>query len=203
MKITNTVTYSVKDLVAANGGTFDRTEAGDIIRYWCRSVPIRSHSYQGNVYPDRATFGAGSFDLDMDGLLHWQGGYYRTDIGVIQISYCRQHDNNQFLFNVFIEADGSNSGPNGGGDIVELTDEDKTFIKEAVAKWWIDNAEHAVRQAHFFATKPWLQLEGLTVVQALCKLDELGWNTDYTYRDPAYCGGVVVSSDPWVPKNSF
>lgn len=169
---------------------FDRTgyTAEELVQLWCRAEPIRSHRYQGKTYPDRVPAGTGAFTLGPDGLIRFEDGWgWRTDIGCLQ-AYAGQ----QFLFNVFIEPSGRHSGPNGGGT-VELDDEERAALDAAVAAWWERHRGFAERQQRFFRDRPWLQLVGLTALQALCRLDELGWPTGYEYRDKAFVQGVELN----------
>lgn len=97
--------------------------------------------------------------------------YGRRDTGMLQF---RLRQGDTFLFNLFIEPDGSHGGPNGSYE-VKLSDEEKDYIDTQVKMWCEKNAEHQARHVRWYAESPWMHLDGLTPEQAVAKLEELGW----------------------------
>lgn len=96
-------------------------------------------------------------------------GGERSDIGFLQFT----EPSGNFLFNVFIEANGTHSGPNGSD--VTLSGRERNQLNYIVKQWCEENRKHVARQVRWFAEKPWKHLEGLTPEQAIGKLTELGW----------------------------
>jgi hypothetical protein len=105
--------------------------------------------------------------------LHFKGGrvftrsfcFERRDIAIVQF---------QDVANVFIEPDGQLQV-----DLfdVVVSDAEVEYMKGYAKGWYQDENNQAYIQRHhaFFREKPWEQVSGMTVAEALDKFAELGW----------------------------
>ena len=80
------------------------------------------------------------------------------------------------LFSVFIDPDGTHSGPNGLCADVVLDDEDRADVDAHVASWLMGNAEHVARQRRWFEERAWDAIHvGMRCEEAIALLEERGW----------------------------
>lgn len=101
--------------------------------------------------------------------------FERSDIGMLQFYEKRASTGHvrTFLFNVFVELDGSNGGPDGSDMMV--TDAERAYVDGLVAAWVRDNADFIARQRRFFDERPWEMVLGMTPEEAVRALEAAGW----------------------------
>jgi hypothetical protein len=96
---------------------------------------------------------------------------YREDIGWIQLNPIV---GDHWFINIFIERSGNYSVDT---HKILLDKKDRGIIDSMVKSWMNDpeNKDFIARQRKWFSERPWEQLYGLTPIQAVAKLELMGW----------------------------
>jgi hypothetical protein len=100
--------------------------------------------------------------------------FERRDIGMLQFyERARPGHVQSFLFNVFVEPDGSHGGPDSSD--VKITDAERAYLDDLVSACVRDNADFIARQRRFFVERPWESILGMTPDEAVRALEAAGW----------------------------